>query len=126
MGISKERRKYRRIEAHIKVSFQPQGKKETYPSLIINMSQGGMLLKSTKGFPLDLVLITKIDKSQFLKKGILIPVRITRCETIYENKLYHLAVEIDRHKKDACRSIDDFYANVLEWKKKDSEERLKN
>ena len=96
MGIRKERRKYQRIETHIKVSFQPQGSKTVYPSLIINMSQGGMLLKSTEGFPLDLVLTTKISGGSFFPKDILIPARVNRCETIYEKKLYHIAVEIDR------------------------------
>ncbi|MBN1521573.1 MAG: PilZ domain-containing protein [Candidatus Aureabacteria bacterium] len=121
-----ERRKYQRVEANIKTSFHPKGENQSYPSLIINMSQGGMLLKSERAFPLDLVLMVKIVKGQFSPKDLFIPAQINRCETIYDGQLYHLAVEIKRNKKDICEAVDKFYFNVLEWKKKDSEERLKN
>ena len=124
--VKNERRRYQRVEANIKVSFQPKGQQKIYPSLIINMSQGGMLLKSSSVFPLDLILMIKIDKGTFSKKDITIPASISRCDTIYEKELYHLAVAIDRSTKETSKAIDDFYTGILEFKKKDSEQRLKN
>ena len=121
-----ERRKYKRIEANIKTSFVPEGGGERVDSLIINMSQGGMLLKSKFPFPVDLFLMVKIEKGPFTRSDIIIPAQIRRCETVYENKLYHIAVEINRNDRNICDKIDDFYFKVLEWKRKDSEKRLKN
>jgi c-di-GMP-binding flagellar brake protein YcgR len=126
MNIARERRKYTRVEANIKTSFQPTPESSAYASLIINLSQGGMLLKSSKPFPVDLVLKIKIEKGMFAEQGIDLTARINRVETIYEDKLYHIAVEFDRSKKEICKIIDSFYTRVLNWKKKDSEERLRN
>jgi c-di-GMP-binding flagellar brake protein YcgR len=126
MNIARERRKYTRVEANIKTSFQPMPEGGAHVSLIINLSQGGMLLKSSQSFPVDLALKIRIEKGMFADKEIDLAARINRVETIYEDKLYHIAVEFDRSKKDVCKIIDAFYTRVLDWKKKDSEERLKN
>ena len=124
MPVQKERRRYKRIEARIKISFHQRGEKKIYPSLIINMSQGGMLIKSSRAFPLDLILVLIIEKGEFSFREIHLHGRVSRCEAIYEKELYHIALDLDRSQEEYSRNIDDFYNRVLEWKKKDSEERL--
>ncbi|MCK5708417.1 MAG: PilZ domain-containing protein [Candidatus Aureabacteria bacterium] len=125
MPVKNERRKYVRIETNLMVTFKVKGDEKTYPSLIINMSQGGLLLKSFKSFPLDIELIINIAPSECTDKEIVIPAKVNRCDTIYENKLYHLAVDINRKTEKVSKVIDNFYKLVLKKKKQDSSDRLK-
>jgi hypothetical protein len=113
-----ERRKYKRIETGIIIGFQPEGDRDFYPSLIINMSQGGMLLKSPRSFPVDLTLNITVSKNDYFPQEIRMRGRVMRCEKIIDGSIYHLAVEMTRESQGFSEAIDGFYSKLMKIKKK--------
>jgi len=113
-GKSQEKRKYRRADSKLSVSYKVKALSEAEYDLVYanNIGQGGVFISTNKEFAIGTLLILVI-RLPFTFQNIHVTGEVVNCKKAEEGLLYETRIKFLDLSEEAAKKINDFVTELL-------------